>query len=254
MEVADLMLGADDDDDDEKKKKATENTGDESTELDDELEEAEPPNTARDDACFSTSEVHGMTKLRAIYVYRNRKHLNEAIEAGKPVAGIVVVSNGSDGKTSFEFQTVHRKPVKQFARRRVNFNDDLGEQYHGLWCASIEVEGSECVPSTADFANIQSAAKLSDVALPLWYLVGKEHPSAFKHCVITSWWKYRMSDGWYRMPTLDASLYGGTQGTAHDFEVDPLPEPDLADDDVKFPTEAVSVPPSTSEANAPGVI
>ena len=56
------------------------------------------------------------------------------------------------------------------------------------------------------------------------------------------------------MPTLDASLYGGTQGTAHDFEVDPLPEPDLADDDVKFPTEAVSVPPATSEANAPGVI
>ena len=182
--------------------------------------------------------------------------MNAAIAAKKPLAGIVEVTNSPDGKTSFEFQTVHRKPVKQFARRRVNFNDHSGEHFHGLWCANIEVEESESVQSTRHFADIQSAAKLSAVAIPLWYLVGKNHASAYKYCVITNWWKYRMSDGWFRMPSLDASLYGGKQGTVHDFNEDPLSDhwhpPNY--DDVKFPTEAVSAAPTTSDANAPGEI
>ena len=65
-----------------------------------------------------------------------------------------------------------------------------------------------------------------------------------------------MSDGWFRMPSLDASLYGGKQGTVHDFNEDPLSDhwypPNY--DDVKFPTEAVSAAPTTSDANAPGEI
>ena len=161
-----------------------------------------------EDTQFSTNETVGMTKKRTIFVYRNEQQMNEAINAYKPLAGIVEVSTTATGKTGFEFRMVFRKPVKQFACRKVEFNDDSGVIFHGMWCASLSVE-EEVVVATSSFADIQSAAKLSAVALPLWYLIGKNHPDSFKYCVITNWWKHRMSDGWYRLPSVDASLYGG---------------------------------------------
>lgn len=159
-----------------------------------------------DETYFSTNEAHGMTKTKTIYVYRNSEQLNEGILSKKPLAGYVEVNISSDGKKAFEFFTVHRKPVKQFARRRVVFDDKEGLSFHGMWCAKIKVE-EEKVPLTSDFTEIQGAAKLSAVALPLWYIIGKNHPDSDKFCVITNWWRYRMSDGTYKLPSLDPELY-----------------------------------------------
>lgn len=173
-------------------------------------DEEEVPEIRFDEAYFSPNEAHGMTKNKTIYVYRNEKHLNECIRAKKPLAGMVEVNVADDGETAFEFYVVFRKPVKQFARRRVVFDDGEGLSFNGLWCAGIQVEDEdEAVPSTTNFQDIQSAAKLAAVALPLWYVVGKKSPDCSKYCVITNWWKNRMSDGTYRLPTLDPKLYNG---------------------------------------------
>ena len=158
-----------------------------------------------EDAVFGANETYGMTKKRTIYIYRNERELNAAVAAVKPLAGIVEVKKVA-GETAFEFQTVFRKPVKQFARRGVTFNDATGLFCHGLWCANIAL--GEDVQCTTSFTEIQAVAKLSAVALPLWYIIGKGQQDSNKYCVITNWWKYRMQDGWYRLPNLDASLYG----------------------------------------------
>jgi hypothetical protein len=157
---------------------------------------------------FSTVEEHGMTKIKTIYIYRNEKHLNDSVAASKPLAGMVEVTTTDTGETALEFQIIFRQPVKQFARRKVVFNDGEGMAFHGLWWAGIQVEQEEeSLPPTANFTEIQSAAKLSAIAIPLCYVIGHDKANSNKYCVITNWWKERMSDGCYRLPTLDASLY-----------------------------------------------
>ena len=162
---------------------------------------------ASEEACFSASEIRGMTKKKIFYVYRNEHQLNHAIAVKKPLSGIVEVSR-VNGKTAFEFKLIYRKPVKSFAQKHVSFDDDNGMYFHGMWCSEVTVRNAEA-PPTKSFADIQLAAKLAAVAIPLWYLLGKNHADANKYCVITNWWKYRMKDGWYRLPTIDPSLYGG---------------------------------------------
>ena len=160
------------------------------------------------DAYFSNNEVLGMTKKRTIYIYRNERQMNEAISVKKPLAGIVeVAKNTGTGKTAFKFKLVFRKPVKQFACRQVDFDDNNGIHFHGLWCAAPTVQ-NDIDYSTGSFSDIQAMSKLAAVAIPLRYVLGNDHPDSNKYCVITNWWKYRMSDGWYRLPTLDATLYG----------------------------------------------
>ena len=164
-----------------------------------------------DEACFTTStnEAHGMTKTRTIFVYRNEQQLNQAIVDNKPLAGVIEVRTSPTGEKAFEFQAVFRKPVKLLARRSVKFDDTQGISYHGMWCAKMMVDKEESVPPTQSFADIQKAS-MAALAIPLWYVIGKKHPDSFKYCVITNWWKQRMSDGSYRLPTLDPGLYGGT--------------------------------------------
>ena len=133
--------------------------------------------------------------------------MNEAILAQKPLAGIVEVNKDDTGKTAFEFRLVFCKPVKEFACCSIEFDDRSGVFYHGLWCAGVTVE-NKIARSTTSFADIQASAKLAAFALPLWYIIGKGKPDSQKYCVITNWQNYCMSeDGWYRLPTLDASLY-----------------------------------------------
>lgn len=163
------------------------------------------PTLRPEDIHFSTNELYGITKGKTIYVYKNEEYLNNCLASLKPIAGIVDISE-VDGQASFDFSVVFRKPVKLFAMRKVNFLDGEGLSYHGLWCTKIQVEVEESV-ATDDFEKIQSSCKLSAVALPLWYLVGKNQPNSDKYCVITNWWKYRMSDGTYRLPLLDRKLY-----------------------------------------------
>ena len=179
------------------------------------------------DAYFSNNEVLGMTKKRTIYIYRNERQMNEAITAKKPLAGIVEVTKDTNtGKTAFKFKLVFRKPVKQFACREVDFDDCNGIHFHGLWCAVPTVK-NDIVYSTSSFGDIQAMSKLAAVAIPLRYVLGNDHPDSNKYCVITNWWKYRMSDGWYRLPTLDATLYGAQFAPAEN-SLDPL---DLEDEE-----------------------
>lgn len=111
------------------------------TEANDDGEEYTPT-----DAFFGPNEIHGMTKKKTIYVYRNPDKVKEAIDPTKwkpeqkkgkdknsgnqavrpkPLAGIVHVFE-SKKETEFEFQVVYRKPVSQFARRRVAFDSSKG--------------------------------------------------------------------------------------------------------------------------------
>jgi hypothetical protein len=52
---------------------------------------------------FSHSEIHGMTKTKAFYIYRNELQLNKSLQLGKPISGIIVLKE-LEGKTAFEFQ------------------------------------------------------------------------------------------------------------------------------------------------------
>lgn len=215
------------------------------------------------DAFFSPKEIHGMTKKNTIFLYRNPSKFQEAIAPTKwkaqpepkkgkkkddnngdkpvrpkPLPGIVKVSKSDDAQgTQFEFQVLYRKPVSQFARRRVTFDDNKGILFHGLWCAPLTVEESESVPPTQSFSDIQSDAGYSAVALPLWYLLGDHHKDSNKYCVITNWWHYRMQDGSYKLPTLEPTLYktrAGGDVTWGNFE---------EDGEIEFPMEATSGEP-----------
>jgi hypothetical protein len=157
-------------------------------------------------------------------LHRNETFLDKAILDAKLIAGMVQLSTNAWGAKAFEFQVVFCKPVRQHARRKVIFNDKEGVYRHGLWCAPLEVCKEECVPSTLLFSDIQKSACMSAVAIPLRYILDDQkdgkpvkkpkktnvpvpHVDRLKYCVITNWWKYRMKDGKYRLPTLDPSLY-----------------------------------------------
>ena len=171
-------------------------------------EEDDDQSVLNDEAYLSTNEAHGMTKGKTIFVYRNEKQLNDAILSKKPIAGTIELNGyGTDGAPKFEFKAVYRKPVKQFARRPITFDDNGGVVFHGLWCAKIQI-GEEQTPSTSSFGDIQTAAQLSAVAIPLSYVVGNNSPDADKYCVITNWWKHRMPDGSYGLLQLQQTLYG----------------------------------------------
>jgi len=168
-------------------------------------EDEEEEEASKRDTFFTESEIHGMTKNKTFHVYGNRNKVNEAILSVKPLAGVIVVENGQ-----FEFQIIHRKPVKLFVRRKVRFDDNNGIMFHGMWCASLSIM-EEDIESNA-LSEIQSEAKMGAVAIPLRYVLGNDHVNSNKFCVVTNWWKYRTRDGRYGLPTLDACLYGAKDG------------------------------------------
>jgi hypothetical protein len=98
-----------------------------------------------------------------------------------------------------------------------------------MWRASLEVEpeSEEENPPFTDakvlygpsklpaMKELQAVAKMSAVAIPLSYIVGGEHKDSKKFCVITNWWKYRMEDGSYHLPTLDRKLYRASKSKFH---------------------------------------
>jgi hypothetical protein len=151
---------------------------------------------------FSRAEEEGMSKQSTIYVYRNETLLNHAIESMKPISGVLQYED-----KNLIFYTVFRIPVKQFARRKVVFDDTMGRQYFGMWYAGMNVVNDH-TNIAGSFAEIQQDAKMAAVAIPLWYLIGKDKPDSQLYCVITNWWKPRSPGGVYQLPTLDPSLYG----------------------------------------------
>ncbi len=139
--------------------------------------------------------------------------LEEAVEKVKPIAGFLQVeqrsseTGGLDEKKTFVFYTVHRHPVKQFARRELEFLDQKGIHHHGMWYANVKAH-VENVQITDSFVDIQVAAKMSAVAIPLRYILKEEREDLKgKCCVITNYWKVRNPTGCYSLPRLDLSLY-----------------------------------------------
>ncbi len=108
--------------------------------------------------------------------------------------------------------------MKLFGRRKVLFDDSRGLSFHGMWCAPVTVEEGE-LPETDSFKELQAIAKMSAVAIPLWYVIGKNQPNSNKYCVITNWWRYRMPDGSYQLPTLVPELYKSVQA---DFDIEAM--------------------------------
>jgi hypothetical protein len=96
-------------------------------------------------------------------------------------------TDGSNEK-AFEFLTVFRKPIKQFAHRVLKFDDSNGLQYHGMWYSPIAL-CLEHVQVTNHMHDVQHSAKMSAVAIPLHSILGPDHIDASKYCVITNWWK-----------------------------------------------------------------
>ena len=100
--------------------------------------------------------------------------LNQAVAQFKPLAGIL-----QSVETGFEFLTVCRKPVKQFARYKLTFSDGEGVQYHGMWYAGIELtEDHGGVTGLQD--AIKEDRKMSAVAIPLWYIIREGKPDSNK--------------------------------------------------------------------------
>ena len=158
---------------------------------------------------FSTLEEQGMAKARTYHIYRKKDAMEQAIKDLKPLAGVVVATlDHETGKTAFEFQMLYRKPVKQFARTRVTFDDDKGLNFNGMWCSEIQVDpGEESFPPATKLGDILRKAKYSAVAIPLKYVIGDKHEHSTKYYVTTNLWMERVSDGSYQLPSLDSSLY-----------------------------------------------
>jgi hypothetical protein len=176
----------------------------------DKLEDCESSEEVSDDdeksnvesLVFCRAEEDGMSKQSTIYVYRNETLLNHAIDSMKPIAGVLQYE-----EKNLVFYTVFRIPIKQFARRKVVFDDTMGRKYFGMWYAGMNVVQDQ-MNNAGSFAEIQRDAKMAAVAIPLWYLIGKDKPDSQLYCVITNWWKPRSQGGVYKLPTLDPSVYG----------------------------------------------
>lgn len=192
--------GGDDNDDESNSLSADSLSGNDDSSLD---SNSNPPKKFNVGDCVSQVENDGMWKIRTIYIYRNQYVLNQAVAQFKPLAGIL-----QSVETGFEFLTVCRKPVKQFARYKLTFSDGEGVQYHGMWYAGIELT-EDHVGVTGSQDAIKEEAKMSAVAIPLWYIIGEGKPDSNKYCVITNYWRVRIHNGRYVLPSLDPTLYGG---------------------------------------------
>jgi hypothetical protein len=143
-----------------------------------------------------------MFKAKMIYIYQTEALLNESITLRKPMAEILqtMETDGSEEK-AFEFLTAFRKPVKQFAHRVLKFDDSKGLKYHEMWYSPIDLR-LEHVHVTNHLHDVQDAAKMSVVAIPLCYILGADNTHASKYCVITNWWKVRVNNGDCTLPGL----------------------------------------------------
>ena len=184
---------------------------------DDSEDDSVDKDTAKSHLQFSQVEEDGMHKQKTIYVYRNTGLLEAAIEQGKPIAGCVQLEDrpsksGGVKEKKLVFYTVHRVPVKSFARRELEFLDDDGIHHHGMWYCGVNPH-KENVQTTDSFVDIQNDSKMAAVAIPLRYIIrldkGEEVPEDLrnKYCVVTNYWKVRDGTGTYDLPCLDPSLY-----------------------------------------------
>jgi hypothetical protein len=153
---------------------------------------------------FSPMENLHMEKHKTFFCYRSQQQLVRAICDKKPVSGILV-ENESAGQIELDFYLLY-KEKQSFCWIKVVFDDSNGIYKGGLWYAPMETVAVLRKPPT-HFESIQKLAKMSTVAIPMSYGIGKQDPASEKFCVITNWWKERQSNGRYTMPILDPAWY-----------------------------------------------
>lgn len=171
------------------------------TEIPMELISEEPSNPE-----YSPLEDTQMSKFKTFYIYRSKKDLDAALEEHRPVSGILVdAPAGGNDQARMLFYLLF-KTKNTFSAVQVNFDDANGVTRGGLWYAPLTTtEPSFPVPD--NFKAIQSMAKMSTVAIPMFYGIGHGSPDSYKYCVITNWWKERQPDGLYTLPGLDPTHY-----------------------------------------------
>jgi hypothetical protein len=150
----------------------------------------------------SPMEDEQMSKARTVYVYKKREILQEAVDNKDPIAGIIIKGINQ----SAELYAIFKRPGKKFGWTRICFDDRGGIQWCGLWYAPFTLKTAMTRPPK-NLERIQNIAKMSAMAIPLRFALGKNHPDANKYCVITNWWRERNRQGIYGYPTLDFDRY-----------------------------------------------
>jgi hypothetical protein len=147
---------------------------------DTESDEDETSGSANTNCDYSLLEDQMMAKARTIYVYKTSKRFVDAMAAQKPVAGILI-ENGSGNVATLDFFCIVRTARDSLGWAKISFDDTLGENVNGMWYAPIKVGAVDAhhgCPRNHD--GIQVLAKMSAVAIPLWYIVGPDDSSSFK--------------------------------------------------------------------------
>jgi hypothetical protein len=143
-----------------------------------------------------------MSKAQTVYIYKKREILQEAVDKKDPIAGIIIKGINQ----SAELYSIFKRPGKKFGWTRICFDDRGGIQWCGLWYAPFTLKTAMTRPPK-NLERIQNIAKMSAMAIPLRFALGKNHPDANKYCVITNWWRERNRQGIYGHPTLDFDRY-----------------------------------------------
>lgn len=181
---------------------------------------------------ISQVEDSAMHKARTIYIYRSEATLIRALNDTKPITGIVIQNSE---QTSYDMFCIYRKANAMFGWRKIIFFDSNGANFHGLWHAPILLE-EEKLPPSSKLAEVQRRAKMSAIAIPLRYIVGKGHDRSRHYGVQTNWWKERDSRGEYVLPRLDPCLYednpsDNNMNSIDNMLNDPIDTKDSSEDD-----------------------
>ena len=132
------------------------------------------------------------------------------MDQSKPLAGIVMGNNTeemNETQTDHGLYLVYKKKGGVIGRRLVEFHDNTGILFSGLWYATIQVKEYDNSDIDVSLEEMKTHALHSAVAIPLWYIIGKGKENSEKYCVITNWWKERSRNGVYSAPRLDFSLH-----------------------------------------------
>lgn len=152
----------------------------------------------------SPMEDEQMSKARTIYVYKNKSVLQEAFGNQEPISFVILRGKSGDA----EAYALYKRPRSRnrFGWCKVEFDDENGVKVCGLWYCPLKLKNVTAQPPKK-FDKIQQVARMSTLAIPLRYMLGRNHANAAKYCVITNWWRERNENGRYVLPNLDFDRY-----------------------------------------------
>jgi hypothetical protein len=150
-----------------------------------------------------------MKKARTIHVFRNHEKFLAAFNEHKLFPTIVTIEtdNSGTGKAVYSMRCVFRMPGRSFGWRKVNFDDENGCYFNGLYFAPIALGPVSTADCPQSVEEIQATSQMAAIVIPLCYVLGHDHEDGYKYCVLTNFWKERTANGDYALPGLDSTLY-----------------------------------------------